>query len=155
MRIAAPLYRLVTAGLLGAQLFFAAVAAQVVFSREIAALPHGNPLRVHAADAIGSMLFRLDSATLFGCSLAVFCAAALGRRRAILLPLLASTCALCSAVGTTPAIHALRAAGRTADPAFGRLHALSSSLLLIEMVLLFLAAVRPIEPPLFPGASSR
>jgi hypothetical protein len=161
MRIAASLYRLVTAGLLGAQLFFAAVAAQVVFSREIAARPPGDPLRVQAADAIGSMLARLDAATIAGCALAVLCAVALARSgvegglRAALLPLFAGACALASALGTTPAIHAMRAAGRTADPAFGRLHALSSSLLLVEMILLFLAAVRPIEPALFPGPSSR
>jgi hypothetical protein len=161
MRIAATLYRLVTAGLLGAQLFFAAVAAQVVFSRQIAARPQGDPLRVQAADAIGSMLARLDAATLAGCALAVLCAVALAREgafgglRAALLPLLAGACALGSALGTTPAIHALREAGRTADPAFGRLHALSAGLLLIEICLLFLAAVRAADPALFPGPSSR
>ncbi|GAC1340694.1 MAG: hypothetical protein NVSMB23_11320 [Myxococcales bacterium] len=170
MRIAASLYRVITAGLFGAQLFFAAVAAQVVFSREVAARPHADPLRVQAADAIGAMLARLDAATLAGSAIAVLCAVLLarggpqgvGRRttgtsgmRAALLPLLAGACALCSAFGTTPAIHALRAAGRTAEPAFGRLHALSSSLLLVEMLLLLLASVRPIESALFPGPPSR
>lgn len=166
MRIAASLYRLVTAGLFGAQLFFAAIAAQVVFSREIAARPREDPLRVQAADAVGAMLARLDGATLVGSALAVLCAVALARGgggdgrtagglRLALLPLLAGACALCSALGTTPAIHALRAAGRTGEPAFGRLHALSSLLLVVEMALFFLAAIRPVEPALFPGPSSR
>src|SRR5258708_12941464 len=77
--IASFVYRLVTAGLLGAQLFFAAGAAQVVFSREIAARPPGDPLRQQAADAVGGMLARLDAATLSGAAIAVACSVLLAR----------------------------------------------------------------------------
>lgn len=148
MRIAAFLYRLLTAGLFGAQLFFAAGAAQVVFSREVAALPHEDLRRVFAADAIGGMLARLDAATILGCATAVLCAILLARsagpaaQRAALFPLLAGACAAASAFLTTPAIHALRLANRTADPVFGRLHALSGLLLLLEMLFLAIAVAR-------------
>lgn len=148
MRIAAFLYRLTTAGLFGAQAFFAAAAAQVVFSREIAALPAGDPLRLQAAADVGGMLARLDAATLSGTAIAVLCAVLLSRsreagaRRAALLPLLAGACAAASAFLTSPAIHALRMAGRTREPAFGRLHALSSALLLAEMLFLLAAVAR-------------
>jgi hypothetical protein len=159
--IASFLYRLVVAGLLGAQLFFAAVAAQVVFSREIAARPPGDPLRQQAADAVGGMLARLDAATLSGAAVAVVCAVWLARsgipgaRGAALFPLLTGLCAAASAFLITPAIHALRVAGRTGDPAFGRLHALSAALLVLEMIFLFLAAARAPGPSaLFPRAPS-
>ena len=148
MRIAAFLYRLFTAGLFGAQLFFAAGAAQVVFSSEIAALPHADPRRVYAANAIGGMIERLDAATILGCALAVLCAVLLARsegsgaRRAALFPLLAGACAAASAFLITPAIHALRLANRTAEPAFARLHALSGLLLLLELIFLLVAVAR-------------
>ena len=58
------LYRFCCGGLVGAQLFFAAVAAQVVFPRDVAALPRDHPRRQLAADLVGSMLARLDAATL-------------------------------------------------------------------------------------------
>src|SRR6202022_2139465 len=159
--IASLLYRLVTAGLLGARLFFAAVAAQVVFSREIAARPPGDPLRQQAADAVGGMLARLDAATLSCAAIAVVCSVLLARngipgaRGAALFPLLAGLCAAASAFLVTPAIHALRVAGRTRDPAFGRLHALSAGLLLLEMIFLLVAAIRAASPAaLFPRAPS-
>jgi hypothetical protein len=138
-------YRLACAGLFGAQLFFAAVAAQVVFPREVAALPRSDARRQLAADLVGSMLARLDAGTLAVSALAVVCAVALGKWRAALLPLAAGLCALASAAVVTPRIHALRDAGQVALPKFGMLHALSSLLLLTEMLLLCVAALRAPE----------
>jgi hypothetical protein len=145
-RVLSQVYRLSCAALLGAQLFFAAVAAQVVFSREVAALPRDDARRLLAADAIGAMLARLDAATLSLGAAAVVCAILLGRRRAAALPLLAALCALASAALITPAIHAMRDAGQVALAKFGMLHGASSLLLLLEMVLLLVAAVRAPEP---------
>jgi hypothetical protein len=133
------LYLLVCGGLLGAQLFFAAVAAQVAFPREVAALPRDDPRRQLAADLVGGMLSRLDGATIAGAAVAVACAFLAARRTAAIAPLLAGLCAVVSAWLVTPAIHALRAAGTTASRRFGLLHAASSGLLVLEMVLLAVA----------------
>ncbi len=141
----ARLYRTVCAALAGAQLFFAAVAAQVVFSREVAALPREHPRRVLAADLVGAMLARLDAATIALSAVAVVLAVLLARRRSAILPLLAGLCAVASAVITTPAIHAMRESGQTALPKFGMLHGFSSGLLLLEMILLLVAAWRAPE----------
>ena len=141
-RTLSQVYRLSCAALFGAQLFFAAGAAQVVFSREVARLPHDDARRLFAADAIGAMLQRLDAATLALTALAVLCAIRLSRRRAAVLPLVAGLCALASAALLTPAIHAMREAGQVALPKFGMLHGASSLLLLLEMVLLAVAAWR-------------
>lgn len=139
-------YRLVCALLAGAQLFFAAVAAQVVFPKEVAALARGEPRRTLAADLVGQMLARLDPATLVGCALAVAAAVFLwtrgGSLRLGLWPLLAGSCAALSLLWTTPAIQALRAAGETGGGRFGMLHAVSSSLLLVEIALLAWGSVR-------------
>jgi len=139
------LYPLFCGGLCGAQLFFAAVAAQVVFPREVAALPRGDPRRSLAADLVGAMLARLDAATIALSALAILCAVLLSQRRAALLPLLAGLCAAASAGLVTPRIHAMREAGQTALPRFGLLHAASSCLLLAEMAMLCVAAVRAPE----------
>jgi hypothetical protein len=141
-------YRLACALPLGAQLFFAAVAAQVVFPREVAALPRGDARRTLAADLVGSMLARLDAATIALSAVAVVCAFSLAQRRAALLPLLAGLCAAISALAITPRIHAMREAGETALPRFGQLHASSAGLLLLEMALLAVAFLRA------PGANS-
>ena len=132
-------YRLCCGGLLGAQIFFAAVAAQVVFPRQVAALPRDDPRRQLAADLVGSMLSRLDAGTIAFTAVAAVCAIALGRRRAALAPLLAGLCALGSALLVTPAIHALRATGETASGRFGMLHGVSLGLLVLEMILLAVA----------------
>jgi ABC-type Fe3+-siderophore transport system permease subunit len=136
----ARLYRISCAVLLGAQLFFAGAAAQSVFSSEIASLPRDDPRRRAAADAVGNMLARLDAAALVLCAVAVVCALQLQRARAALLPLFAGLCALASAALVTPAIHAMRLAGDTASPGFGTLHGISTSLLVVEMLLLGAAA---------------
>jgi hypothetical protein len=136
------LYRLCCGGLFGAQLFFAAVAAQVVFSSEVAALPREHPRRQLAADLVGSMLARLDAATIALTAVAVVCAIVLGRRRGGIAPLLAGLCALASAAWVTPAIHAMRSAGLTASGRFGLLHGVSSALLVLEMALLAVAVWR-------------
>jgi hypothetical protein len=125
------LYRLSCAGLFGAQLFFAAVAAQAAF--------HGGLERHLAGDLVGAMLARLDSATLAFTALAVLCAVLLGKIRKAGAPLLAGLCAAASAFLITPAVHALRASGETASPAFARLHAASAVLLVAEMLLLLAA----------------
>lgn len=135
-------YRFCTLALAGAQLFFAAVAAQVVFPSAVASLPRDDSRRVLAADLVGAMLARLDAAAIALCALAVICAVALHDTRAALLPLVAGLCALASAALVTPAIHALRAAGQAAGPRFGMLHGLSSTLLLAQIALLLLAAFR-------------
>jgi hypothetical protein len=53
--------------------------------------------------------------------------------------LLAGLCALISSSFVTPRIHALRAAGQTQLPEFGRLHAISTGLLGVEILLLVVA----------------
>ena len=133
------LYQLSCGGLFGAQLFFAAVAAQVVFPREVAGLARDHPRRQLAADLVGSMLARLDAATIALTAVAVICAFALGRPRGAIAPLLAGLCAVASAALITPAIHAMRAAGTTASGRFGLLHGVSTGLLLLEMILLAVA----------------
>jgi hypothetical protein len=133
------LYRLCCGGLVGAQLFFAAVAAQVVFPRDVAALPREHPRRQLAADLVGAMLSRLDAGTMALSAVAVVCAVLPGRWRAAIAPLLAGLCAAASALLVTPAIHAMRAAGQTGTGRFGLLHAVSSGLLIVEMVLLAVA----------------
>lgn len=132
-------YRLACGLLCGGQLFFAAVAAQVVFSREVAALPRDNPRRQLAADLVGAMLSRLDAATIALTAVAVVCSFAYAQRSRTLLPLIAGLFALCSAFLITPAIHAMRSAGEVASPRFGMLHGASSLLLLAEMILLAIA----------------
>jgi hypothetical protein len=136
------LYRLCCGGLLGAQLFFAAVATQAVFPRQVAALPRDHPRRQLAADLVGSMLARLDAATIAFTAVAVVCALVLARRSCGIAPLLAGLCALASAALITPAIQAMRAADLTASGRFGLLHGVSSSLLLLEMILLAVAVWR-------------
>ncbi len=133
------LYRLCCGGLVGAQLFFAAVAAQVVFPAEVAALPRDHPRRQLAADLVGGMLGRLDAATLALTAVAVVCALVVGRRRSAIFPLVAGLCALASAAWTTPAIQAMRTAGVAASGRFGLLHGVSSGLLVAEMILLAVA----------------
>jgi hypothetical protein len=133
------LYRLCCAGLLGAQVFFAAGAAPVVFSPAVAALPRDDARRQAAADLVGAMLSRLDGAALALTALAVLCALLLGARRAAIPPLLAGLCAAASAAWATPSIHALRLAGETASRQFGIMHGVSSGLLLMEIFLLAVA----------------
>jgi hypothetical protein len=118
------LYRLSTAGLLGAQIFFAAVGAQVAFRSGLERHVSGN--------LVGAMLAKLDAATLAFSALATLCAVLMGGGRRALLP-------AGSAFIVTPAIHAMREAGQTGSPAFGRMHGLSFGLLLAEMILLLLA----------------
>ena len=139
-------YLLVCGGLLGAQLFFAAVAAQAVFPREVAALPRDEPRRQLAADLVGTMLSRLDGATIAGAAVAVACAFVASRRSAALAPLLAGLCAVVSAWLITPAIHAMRAAGTTSVRRFGLLHAASTVLLFVEMILLAIAVWQGARP---------
>jgi hypothetical protein len=136
----ARMFRLLCALLAGGQLFFVAIAAQVVFPRAVAALPRTEPRRQLAADLVGSMLGRLDAAALLISAMAVVLAIASGRRRLALLPVVVGLCAAASAFWITPQIHALRAAGQTGTPRFGILHGVSSSLLLLELILLAIAA---------------
>ena len=126
------IYRLLCAALLGAQVFFAAAAAQVAFS--------GLIPRHDAGEVVGAMLARLDAATLVVCAIAAVLALRLGRRRSAALPLGAGLCATLSVAWLTPAIHAMRLAGTVTSPRFGMLHGVSSSLLLLEMILLAIAA---------------
>ena len=133
-------FRLLCALLAGGQLFFAAVAAQVVFPRAVAELPRNEPRRVLAADLVGAMLARLDAVVMMGAAVALVLGVAMGRRRILLLPLIAGLCAAASAFWITPQIHALREAGQSGTPRFGMLHGVSSSLLLLEMILLAVAA---------------
>lgn len=135
-RVLSFVYRLCVLGLAGAQVYFAAGAAQVAFPAEVAALPHAHPRRLLAGDLVGGMIARLDAATLAFTALAVVCAVVLSRRRAAILPLIAGLCALASAWLVTPAIHAMRTSGQTGGPRFGMLHGISSGLLLLEMLLL-------------------
>jgi hypothetical protein len=125
------LYRLSTAGLLGAQIFFAAVGAQVAFRSGLERHVSGN--------LVGAMLAKLDAATLALSAVATLCAVLLGGGRRALLPLLAGLLAAGSVFIVTPAIHAMREAGQTGTPAFGRMHGLSFGLMLAEMILLLLA----------------
>jgi hypothetical protein len=136
------LYQLCCGGLFGAQLFFSAVAAQVVFPGDVAALPREHPRRQLAADLVGSMLARLDAATIALTAVAVICGLVLGRPRSAIAPLVAGLCAVVSVAWITPAIHALRAAGTTASGRFGLLHGVSSGLLVLEMILLAVAVLR-------------
>jgi len=136
------LYRLCCGGLFGAQLFFAAVAAQIVFPSDVSALPRDHPRRQLAADLVGKMLARLDAGTIVATAVAVVCAFALGRRREALAPMLAGLCAVASALLVTPAIHGMRAAGEVGSGRFGMLHAVSFSLLVLEMILLAVALWR-------------
>jgi hypothetical protein len=133
------LYLLSCGALVGGQLFFAAIAAQVVFPREVSALPRDDPRRQLAADLVGAMLARLDAATIAGSAVAVVCAIVLGRRWAALAPLLAGLCAVISAALVTPAIHAMREAGATGSKRFGLLHGASTLLLVLEIALLVCA----------------
>jgi hypothetical protein len=147
-RALAFVYRLAVGALLGAQLFFAGVGAPAAFTKAVAALPQGDPARSAAADLVGRQLGALDRIALSFTALAVLSAVLLARagvqraRRSALPPLLAGLCAAASCTLITPAIQALRAQGQTATPLFGRLHALSSTLLLLEMLLLALALWR-------------
>src|SRR5207248_1143410 len=133
------LYRFCCGGLVGAQLFFAAVAAQVVFPRDVAALPRDHPRRQLAADLVGSMLARLDAATLALTAVAVVCALVLSRPRTAIAPLLAGVCAAASALFVTPSIQAMREAGTTASGRFAALHGGSSALLVLDMIRLAVA----------------
>ena len=116
------------------------------FPREVAALPPGHPLRTAAANLVGSQLAALDRMTLLFCALSALCAIALARmgiasaRLAAVPVLLAGLCALVSSSFVTPRIHALREAGQTQIPEFGRLHAISTGLVGIE-ILLYLVAL--------------
>ena len=143
-------FRFFCAAMAGAQLFFAAVAAQVVFSKDVAALPHGDPRKNLAAEQVGQMLVRLDTLAMVVGAVAVGLAVLLSARnwtpgslRRALQPLLAALCACASMFGTTPAIQAMRAADRVGEKAFGQLHALSALLLLLQMILFAWAALRP------------
>jgi uncharacterized protein DUF4149 len=134
------IFRLLCGLLAGGQLFFVAIAAQVVFPRSVAGLPRTEPRRQLAADLVGSMLARLDAVALVVSALAVVLAIASGRRRLALLPLAVGLCAAASVFWITPQIHALREAGQTGTPRFGMMHGVSSSLLLLELILLAIAA---------------
>ena len=140
------LYRFCCGGLVGAQLFFAAVAAQMVFPRDVAALPRDHPRRQLAADLVGSMLARLDAATLALTAVAVVCALVLSRPRSAIAPLLAGVCAAASSLLVTPSIQAMREAGTTASGRFAALHGVSSALLVLEMILLAVAVCRAPGP---------
>jgi hypothetical protein len=88
------------------------------------------------------MLGALDRMTLALAAVAVVCAVWLGRRgvpraaRAAVPPLIAGVQAGISAAVITPAIHAMRLAGQTSGSTFGLLHAGSTLLLLLEIVVL-------------------
>jgi len=144
-RLLAYLY-LLAAGLgAGAQLFFAAISAQTIFTKAVAALPPGDPARSSAATLVGLQLAQLDRLTLTLTSVAALCAIFLARRglpsarRAALPVLLAGLGAFWSSAWITPQIQALRAAGETATPRFAQLHGLSGGVLLLELLLLALS----------------
>jgi uncharacterized protein DUF4149 len=145
IRAFAYVYRLAAGLLLGAQVYFAMVAAPAAFPREVAGLPAGSPARTAAANLVGAQLASLDRMTLLFCALATLSAIALARMgvasaRAAAVPvLLTGLCALASSEWVTPRIHALRAAGQTQLPEFGRFHAVSTALLGVEIVLLLVA----------------
>jgi len=131
----------------GAQLFFTIAATQVIFSSEIAALPHEDPRRILAADQVGQLLGRVDAMTIVVTFVTFLLAWLIANREGVSLrralpPMLAGLCAIASIFGTTPAIHALRAANRTGELRFGLMHALSSTLLILEMLLFAWAALR-------------
>jgi hypothetical protein len=131
--------------LLGAQVFFAAIAAPAAFSRLVAQQEPGSPARRAAADLVGRMLAQLDRMTLVLAAVAALCAIAMARtglqraRMAATPALLAGLCALLSSAWVTPRIHAMRELGMAAQPEFGRLHALSTAILGAEMLLLLWA----------------
>ncbi|HUJ28791.1 MAG TPA: DUF4149 domain-containing protein [Myxococcales bacterium] len=127
------IYRLSTAGMLGAIVFFAAVASQAAFRSGLITD------RGVSGNLVGAMLARLDAATLAFSALAVLCAVVLGQPRRALLPLGAGLLAAVSAFVITPMVHAMREAGQTGTPAFGRMHGISAMLMLVEMLLLALA----------------
>ena len=112
IQVLAYLYRLAVGVLLGAQVYFAAVAAPAAFPREVAALPPGSPLRTAAADLVGRQLDSLDRLTLLFCAVAALCAIGLARagvasaRRAAVPALLAGLCALVSSSWVTPTMAA-------------------------------------------------
>lgn len=145
IRLCAYLYRVAAGLLLGAQAYFAAVAAPAAFPREVAALPAGHPLRTAAANLVGVQLAALDRMTLLFCALAALCAIVLARagmpasRAAAVPALLTGLCALVSSSFVTPRIHALRDSGQTQLAEFGRLHAISTGLLGVEILLLLVA----------------
>jgi hypothetical protein len=91
------------------------------------------------------MLAQLDRATLVLCAVAALCAISLGRtglpraRIAAAPVLLAGLGALLSSSWVTPRIHAMRELGLTSSPQFGTLHAVSTSLLAVEIALLLWA----------------
>ena len=159
MRAAACASRLAAALLLGAHVFFAAIAAQAVFTRQIAALPRADPARVAAADLVGRMLASLDRWTLALAALCVLGAIVLARggvaraRRAAVPAILVGLCAAVSALVVTPKILALREAGETATRAFGRLHGVSAGLMVVEIALLVWAVC--IAPPASPSQRHR
>src|SRR2546423_3169041 len=130
--MARSLYVFCGGGPLAGRFFSPAVAAQVVFPRNVAALPRDHPRRQLAADLVGSMLARLDAATLGLTAVAVACAIVLSRPRSAIAPLLAGVCAAASSLFVTPAIQAMRAAGTTGTGRFAALHGVSSGLLVLE-----------------------
>ena len=101
--------------------------------------------RLSAGLLLGAQLASLDRMTLLFCALAALSAIVLARtglpsaRVAAIPALLAGVCALFSSSFVTPRIHALRAAGETQLPEFGRLHAISTGLLGVEILLLLVA----------------
>jgi Domain of unknown function (DUF4149) len=151
--LCAYLYRLSAGLLLGAAVFFAAAAAPAAFPREVAALPPGHPLRTAAANLVGAQLAALDRMTLLFCALSALSAIALARmgmasaRVAAVPMLLAGLCALASSSFVTPRIHALREAGQTQLAEFGRLHAISTGLVGLEIVLFLVALWFAPAPP--------
>ncbi|TMA43159.1 MAG: hypothetical protein E6J82_07505 [Deltaproteobacteria bacterium] len=118
----------------------------MVFPRDVAALPRDHPRRQLAADLVGSMLARLDAATLALTAVAVVCALVLSRPRSAIAPLLAGVCAAASSLLVTPSIQAMREAGTTASGRFAALHGVSSALLVLEMILLAVAVCRAPGP---------
>lgn len=144
-RLLAYLYRLAAGLGAGAQLFFAAISAQSIFTKAVAALPPGDPARAFAANLIGLQLAQLDRLTLTLTSVAALSAILLARRgvpdarRAALPALLAGLGAFASSAWLTPAIQAMRAANQTGTARFAQLHGLSGGVLMIEMILLALA----------------
>lgn len=136
------LYPLLLSLLAGAQVFFIWISTQVVFPKAISALPREDPLRRNAADTVGGMLLRLDKASLSIGAICALWAILQGHRLQAALPAAVALSAALSVLWITPEIHALREAGNTASGRFGMLHGLSSGLLLLEIVLLCIAAWR-------------
>jgi len=123
------IYRLAAGALLGGQLFFAFVVAPAAFTL---------PERRLAADLVGLQLAALDRLALGLTAVAVLAAVLRGANvaRRALPPLLAGLCAAASMLLVTPWVRELREAGQTGTPIFARLHAASTLLLAVEMVLL-------------------